>query len=47
MAEALRDLGRLDEAQGWLARLPAARALKLRTHGAVGRLPMRVSGLAP
>lgn len=46
-AEALRDLGRLDEAEALFATLPPAQALKLRTHGAVGRLPLDPRALRP
>jgi tetratricopeptide (TPR) repeat protein len=39
-AEALRDLGRLDEMEAALAGVAPASALKVRTQGAVGRLPL-------
>lgn len=39
-AEALRDLGRHKEAQAILAQCPKPEALKVRTHGASGTLPL-------
>jgi tetratricopeptide (TPR) repeat protein len=39
-AEALRDLGRLDEMEAALADVVPAAALKVRTQGAQGRLPL-------
>lgn len=46
-AEALRDLGRLDEMEAALMGLPPAAALKLRTQGAIGRLPLDPRRIGP